>query len=92
MPGVADEHVDHDVNVVEENPPALRATFLMPRPRARRLQGRAHRLDDGVGLRGRARARDEEEIRDARQPLQVQDDEILGVLLEGSPGREPRGG
>jgi len=58
----------------------------------RGLERHAHGLDDGVGLRRRARARDDEEVRDRGQAPEIEDDEVFGVLVERGAGRQARGG
>jgi len=82
VPGGAHKDVHDHVDVIEEKPAALRAAFLVARTRVRGLQSEAHCLHDGVGLGGRARAGHHEEVGDARQALQVEDDEVFGVFVQ----------
>src|SRR5262245_16138744 len=79
---VLEEHVDHHVSVIQQEPATLSAPFRVPWPHVLSSQGHAHRLGDGVGLGRRPRATDHEVVGNSRQALQVQHRNIEGILLE----------
>src|SRR5687768_8801824 len=81
------EHVDHDVDVVEEPPAGV--TLALPSRRANvellpqgTLDLVHHRLDLACGSRGA----DHEVVSDHDQRAHVEDDDVLGLLGRGGSG------
>src|SRR6266478_6299400 len=80
--GLLEEDVHHHVAIVEQEPAALSAPLVVARAHSLRAQRGANGFRDGVGLRGGARAAYEEEVRDARQSLQIEHREVDRLLLQ----------
>ena len=81
------EHVDHDVDVVEE-PPAGVTLTLPPRGRTSSCSFRARSTSSTTDLtwrRGSGSA-DHEVVRDHDQRAHVEDDDVLGLLRRGCSG------
>src|SRR5215831_279007 len=87
---VFEKHVDDDVTVVEQQPPALRAALRVTRADTVRAQGAPHGVGDGIGVRGRTSAAEEKEVCEPRQAPQVEQCHVDALLVEHGACREAR--
>src|SRR5919108_1143466 len=81
------EHVDHDVDVVEEPPARIALALASSRANAQLLlQGPLDLLDHRTDLPGGRGRADHEVVGDHDQPAHVQDHDVLGLLRGGGSG------